>query len=166
MGGADERCSEPRARATCRAEPQSANGRSHHAGASGSRSVPLHQDIYMLGALSGVAALLAAWSLPLWIGAWQVVCPLRALTGIPCPTCFGTRALLALMAGEWRTALAFNPLVAAGAMGLFVAVPWAAGTAMAGWPRLRWSRGRTVGFAWAAVLSLAANWIYLLMAHP
>ena len=43
-------------------------------------------------------------------------CPLRALTAIPCPTCFLTRATCASLRGDWHQALqlhAFGPLVAA-----------------------------------------------------
>ena len=44
-------------------------------------------------------------------------CPLRALTGIPCPTCFLTRATAAALTGDLRTSVqlhAFGPLAAAG----------------------------------------------------
>jgi len=57
----------------------------------------------------------------LWLkGGWPELpglsCPLRALTGIPCPTCFLTRATCASLRGDWHQALqlhAFGPLVAA-----------------------------------------------------
>jgi type IV secretory pathway TrbD component len=39
------------------------------------------------------------------------ICPLRRLTGIPCPTCGATRAALALVRGELAAALGFHPLV-------------------------------------------------------
>ena len=43
-------------------------------------------------------------------------CPLRALTGIPCPTCFLTRATSAALMGDLHSALnwhLFGPVVAA-----------------------------------------------------
>lgn len=43
-------------------------------------------------------------------------CPFQALTGVPCPTCFLTRATAAALNGELQTAVqlhAFGPLVAA-----------------------------------------------------
>ncbi len=42
-------------------------------------------------------------------------CVFHALTGVPCPACGSTRAVLALLAGDPRAALAFNPLVTLGA---------------------------------------------------
>jgi hypothetical protein len=37
-------------------------------------------------------------------------CPLRAATGVPCPFCGMTHAVLAMGGGELRSALAFHPL--------------------------------------------------------
>lgn len=42
-------------------------------------------------------------------------CPLRELTGIPCPTCFLTRATAAALIGDFKTSLSlhlFGPFVA------------------------------------------------------
>ena len=63
----------------------------------------------------------AAFTGYLWLkGGWPELpglsCPLRALTGIPCPTCFLTRATCASLRGDWHQALnlhAYGPLVAA-----------------------------------------------------
>lgn len=53
-------------------------------------------------------------------GCWPALpgwpCPLRALTGIPCPTCFLTRATAAALTGQLQLSVrlhAFGPLVAA-----------------------------------------------------
>ena len=47
-------------------------------------------------------------------------CPLRALSGIPCPTCFLTRATGLALRGDWHGSLqqhAFGPLLACGLVG-------------------------------------------------
>ena len=38
-----------------------------------------------------------------------IACPLRAATGIPCPFCGMTRAVVAAVHGHLETSLAFNP---------------------------------------------------------
>ena len=48
-------------------------------------------------------------------------CPLRALTGVPCPTCFLTRATAAALSGDLHSSIhwhAFGPMAAAGLLGL------------------------------------------------
>ncbi len=65
--------------------------------------------------LLALALLVASLLLPLlafdWVTAPQsiVLCPLRAVTGIPCPSCGLTRALAHLERGHWAEALAFHP---------------------------------------------------------
>ena len=46
-----------------------------------------------------------------WVTSPQsvVLCPLRAVTGIPCPSCGLTRALAHLERGHWAEALKFHP---------------------------------------------------------
>jgi hypothetical protein len=56
------------------------------------------------GAMIAVAAV---WPrLPVHPG---IECPLRAITGVPCPFCGMTRAVVAAVHGHFATSLAFNP---------------------------------------------------------
>ena len=105
----------------------------------------LLEDFYVLGALSGFVVLLASWGHPLWGAAWGAYCPFRALTEIPCPTCYGTRALLAATSGRWLTALRLNPLVATGGIHL---APMAVAKA-----------------GWVGASLVLANWTYLIVVH-
>ena len=58
-------------------------------------------------ASGGMLAIAVAWPiLPLHP---QVACPLRALTGVPCPLCGMTRAIVAAAHGHVGESLAFNP---------------------------------------------------------
>lgn len=41
-------------------------------------------------------------------------CPMRDMTGVPCPTCGGTHVAVALAHGHWTDAFTANPLVAVG----------------------------------------------------
>lgn len=59
-------------------------------------------------------------------------CPFRALTGLWCPFCGGTRSLDALVAGDLATAVGFNLLVV-------LAIP----LVTADW--VRWTAGRARG---------------------
>jgi Protein of unknown function (DUF2752) len=68
-------------------------------------------------ASGGMVAIAAAW--PLLPAHPPLACPLRALTGIPCPLCGMTRAVVAAAHGHLGTSLAFNP---AGIVVLVVAV--------------------------------------------
>lgn len=83
--------------------------------------------------------------------AWRpaTLCPLRAITGIPCPLCGGTTAAAAIGRLDLRAALAANPVavLAAAALGL---APLGAGRRW--WrlsPRTRWVLiGLSVLIAW------------------
>ncbi len=95
-------------------------------------------------------------------------CGLRTLTGIPCPFCGSTRALIAWSHWHVAEAIQWSPLVALG------------GVAVCGWLGLRaldWWRGtewtsqviqRLGKRPWPAVLLCAvlANWLYLMLFLP
>jgi hypothetical protein len=91
-------------------------------------------------------------------------CPWRHLTGLPCPTCGGTHAALALarldVTGAWRE----NPLVTAAAAMLLI---WAAASvAMTLVPRWRiWIELSARERRWlrlAALVALLGGWAYKL----
>jgi len=92
-------------------------------------------------ALAAVAALVVALEVPL--------CPTASVFGVPCPGCGLTRATLALLRGDARTALHLHPLVFLLAP-LYFAVLGAAAVAyvrapLAAAPRRRaWIAGRGV----------------------
>lgn len=125
----------------------------------------MFEDFYLLGALCSLAGLALAASYSVWGAAWSLPCPLRELTGIPCPTCYGTRAMLAVVAGDWGRALRLNPLVGAAGIAMVASVPAAAGAVLGGWPRPRISPRLAGLLARASGALVLANWLYLLWAH-
>jgi hypothetical protein len=64
-------------------------------------------ELELRAASAGMVAIAAAW--PLLPVHPEVACPLRALTGIPCPLCGMTRAIIAAAHGHAGQSLAFNP---------------------------------------------------------
>ena len=90
-------------------------------------------------------------------------CPLRQLTGIPCPTCGGTAAFRALLSGNLVGAIRDNPmvaaismLVAASGIGALAVLPWADRFRPA--PRLL--RPATLAILVALIF---LNWAYLIL---
>ena len=117
-----------------------------------------------LGALLGVLALLGGAAVR-WLHLDRLgitLCTFKAMTGLPCATCGGTRTLGLLAHGDLAGALAMNPLVA---LAFMVLVPWCL-VDLALWPR-----GRAVALdlgplgARGVVIAIAvvlANWAYLI----
>jgi hypothetical protein len=87
--------------------------------------------------LGATAVLLSVLVLP-----WRppTLCLLRTLTGVPCPFCGGTTALVQLGRGDLVAALRASPLVVLGAP------VWVA------WPRLRSAMARRPEAGWSVVL--------------
>ncbi|NCQ34387.1 DUF2752 domain-containing protein [bacterium] len=113
-----------------------------------------------LGLLTGIAAI--------FVFLWHhrliqlVFCPIRDVTGVPCPTCGSTHAVVALLQGHPRSALRYNPL--------------AVGFLAAGGATFLWAVVATLRPAWRirpqfsapekrvvigmVVLGIMANWLY------
>jgi Protein of unknown function (DUF2752) len=114
---------------------------------------------------AAIAALsfLAARFLPLL--ALPYACPLRALAGVPCPTCGMTHAFVHLAHGELRAALRASPAGAA-----LAALAWL----LPPLDLLRLALGRPLpavgpraarALALGAGLVLLASWAFLVVAH-
>lgn len=87
-------------------------------------------------------------------------CLLKQTLGVPCPTCGGTRAALALGQLDLAEAFRLNPLVTLG-LAAFVGGGLLAGV-LAALDRPLQEPTRYPGWARAlAVLALAANWVWL-----
>jgi hypothetical protein len=81
------------------------------------------------------------------------VCPLRTLTGIPCPFCGMTRAVVAVVHGNVAASVRYNP---AGILLVVLAV-----ALMLGW---RTERVRLP--TWLLPVLLGALWVYNLTLNP
>lgn len=117
-----------------------------------------------LAFLWGGAALACAAAAPFArdLAAGAPPCVFRTLTGVPCATCGGTRALLALARLDVPAALASNPLVALGVAvflggGLVALVRALRGQGVPDLPPPRWAGA-------AAAFALAANWAFVVFA--
>jgi hypothetical protein len=92
-------------------------------------------------------------------------CPFRAVTGLPCPTCGGTRALHALTRLQFGRAFRLNPLAAAGGLAAalfapFALLSWACGARRLRLTDVRPRQRRMIAAAVAALVLL--NWLHLL----
>jgi hypothetical protein len=69
--------------------------------------------------LAPIGALVAgAYVLAPSIEHGPVICPLRAVTGLSCPTCGATRAFTRLSRGDLLSAIEFNPIMIAALLAL------------------------------------------------
>lgn len=115
----------------------------------------------------GSVLLVGALALFAWMrfGLPTPLCPLHALTGIPCPTCGLTRGLGCLLHGNLMEAFLFNPLLMVLLLCAGFYLLYAGVVVIGRLPRLRWeplSRRASVFIRVGVVLLIAANWVYLL----
>lgn len=122
-------------------------------------------DGRQIGLLWGLVALALVAMSP-W--AAQVVdsapaCPVKSISGLPCPTCGASRAAAALAGFDPVSALRLNPLVAVAWMVLVIgglaALVWSIGGRAL--PRLPVRLSQSERLAGATLL--AANWLYLVV---
>jgi hypothetical protein len=117
--------------------------------------------------LWGSVLLLTSFLTAGWLcGGWPTpLCPLHALTGIPCPTCGMTRGVESLLHGDPRSAFLFNPLGIILLLGMALYLAYAVIVVAARLPRLRWeplTKSQSLFLRWMAALLIAGNWAYLI----
>lgn len=88
-------------------------------------------------------------------------CPIKSWTGLPCPSCGATRAVLALVAMDPWSAWTLNPLMTLALVGFVVGGVIAAGCALMDVPLPALPRRLPMGVRMATVALWVANWVYL-----
>lgn len=93
----------------------------------------------------------------------SIVCTTRRLTGVPCPTCGSTRAVMAMVRGDVAGALAYNPLtvVALACVGVVLGLRVGFGRQV----RLEASGREWTLLAAGLLVLLGINWAWVLWRH-
>jgi hypothetical protein len=134
-------------------------GAGQPAGAWRPGSVPEQLGVAGLGAAgAAVAYQVALGGKGLWLP-----CPLRMLTGVPCPLCGMTTAATGLASGDLGVALAANPFVLLLAGFTLVMAVLMAARAI-GWvaPPAQWPASRRRQSYWVVAGLAAASWAFQL----
>jgi hypothetical protein len=134
-------------------------GTGQPAGAWRPGSVPEQLGLAGLGATGAAVAYQAALG---GTGLW-LPCPLRMLTGVPCPLCGMTTAATGLASGDLAGALAANPFVLLLA-GFTLVLAVLMGTRALGWvpPPAQWPDSRRRQSYWGVAGLAAASWAFQL----
>jgi len=129
------------------------------------RTYSLPEQFTMVAAVAAVASAVYP-AVTARTGGQGVPCPLRSLTGVPCPFCGFTTAAVALTRRQWADAASASPLaclVAAVAVGTSpVLAARACGLAPPPRPASARTRRRV---AVAASATVAASWVFQLHRH-
>ena len=124
-----------------------------------------HELIWLLVSLGG------AIGLAVWLAARLPTpqCAFHSLTGLPCLTCGATRSAAHFLHAEFVASFLINPLAFLVFCSAVVFDLYALAVLVTGTPRLRladFSVTERRYLRGAAILLLAANWLYLLLAQP
>ncbi len=124
------------------------------------------KEVRQLALLWGVAAAAAVALRPFWLALVPLLpaCPMRTATGVPCPTCGTTRAVVALLHGQPSTAVLINPLAALAGLGFVLGGVLAAIWALIKAPLPVLPQRLSPALRIAIVAVLLVNWVWV-MAH-
>ncbi len=64
------------------------------------------------------------WNISRSVHIGSTVCMFKKITGLPCPSCGATRAIITLLKGHWEDSLLINPLGVLLLLSLFIFPVW------------------------------------------